>query len=184
MEETQNDIQARVYELGFLLTPTIADTEVPEVVARFSAAVETLGGTILADGTPEYIDLAYQMEQRIGGKILKWTQAHFGWIKFDLDPAQTEALKKVLDLDQALIRYLLIKTTVENTTIFKKPKLEVKRGQEKEEEIDEEALIAETEALEASGELDAVDTAEEGSDLAHHEKLPDLRADIAEGETV
>jgi ribosomal protein S6 len=179
MEET-NEMKPRVYELGFILTPTIADTDLSEATAKVQALIEKAGGTVQTSGTPEYIDLAYQMEQHVQGRINKWTQGYFGWMKFDMNPAATEALKKSLDLEMSIIRYLLTKTDLENTVIFKKPKVEVKRGRDTDQVIDEVALEAETEALEASGELE---TSEETGELADHEKLPDVTADIAETET-
>jgi ribosomal protein S6 len=177
MEET-NETQSRVYELGYLLVPTISDTDLTEATAKVQALIEKAGGNVVSTGAPEYIDLAYQMEQHVQGRINKWTQGYFGWMKFELDPSATEILKKSLDLETSIIRYLLIKTSLENTVIFKKPKIEAKRGADlAEDAIDEAALEAETEALEASGELDAADDTAD-VELADHEKLPDVTADI------
>ena len=170
MEETTN----RMYELGFILVPTTVEGAVPEEAKVLSDMIEKLGGVIASSGAPEFIDLAYQMEQSIGGAKRKWTQGYFGWFKFELDPSATEALKKGLDANFTIIRYILIKTNVLNTVVFKKPKVDPKRFST-EDVIDEEALEAQTLADEAE--------AEANGEKLEHEKLPDLAAEVAEDST-
>jgi len=72
-----------------------------------------------------------------------------------------ESLKKTLDGMEALVRYILVKTSVENTIVFKKPKGEAKR----------EPLMEELESTES--------LEEEVEDMQEdHEKLPDLADDV------
>jgi|GEM_PF-755805 len=172
-----SETTTRVYELGYLLVPTTPEQEVQAAIEVLTKTLTDQSGVILSQGNPEYIDLAYPMQQRVASKLTTWDQAYFGWIKFELDPANSDAVKKVLDLNQSLIRYLITKTSAENTVVFRKPKNEAKRGQGILEDtdglIDEAALEAETVALEESGVFD------EGTP-AVHETLPDLSADIAE----
>lgn len=151
----------RVYELGFLLVPNTAENEVSTEVETLKKLITKSSGNVLSESTPEFIDLAYQMEKNVAGKKLKWTQGYFGFIKFEADPGELESLKKALDGAQSLIRYILVKTHAENSIVFKKPKVEAKRPGAG-DEIDE----AELEAIEAE------------EDAAEHEKLPDLAADI------
>jgi ribosomal protein S6 len=164
MSEENNE---RFYEVGYLLLPTTAETEVEKEVTILKSAIETAGGALHSDAYPEYIDLAYTMEKTVGSKKSKYSQGYFGWIKFTIDPSAVAVLTKALDGNLALIRYILIKTNVDNTIVFKKPKIDAKRETVlSEEEMD--ALIAATEAESAD-----VEVKEE------HEKLPDLAADIA-----
>lgn len=156
----------RTYELGYLLAPTISETQIEASVQTLSDAISTAGGTIVATGAPEYIDLAYTMEKHIASKINRYSQAYFGWVKFDADPETMEALKKVLDSNVELIRYLMVKTSTHNTVIFKKPKIEAKRESSAEELIDE--------VLEAENTADDI--------IEDHEKLPDLEGDILDEE--
>ena len=156
----------RTYELGFNLVPTIPEQEVAAQVDVLKALIEKANGTVGAIGNPEFIDLAYQMEKNVGSKRSKYSQAYFGWIKFEMTPESMETLKKSLDSVNELIRYILVKASVENTIVFKKPKVEPKR-----------------EAVDAFDEI--IDEAEVLEDVPEvHEMLPDVAADIVEETTV
>jgi ribosomal protein S6 len=149
----------RTYELGFLLVPTTPEAEVASHVEALKAAIE---GEVIASSDPEYIDLAYQMEKSLGSKKMKYDQGYFGWMKFTAAPETLESLKKALDGNNDLIRYILVKTSAENTIVFKKPKVEPKRDLGGSDELEaEEALVD-----------DADDMKED------HERLPDLESDI------
>jgi ribosomal protein S6 len=152
----------RAYELGYIMVPTIPETEISAKVEELKAVVTNLGGTINSSGAPEFIDLAYVMEKNVASKKMKWSTGYFGWMKFEAAPEALEALKKVLDGNTELIRYILIKTHLENSVVFKKPKVEAKR----------DTLIEE------------IPLDEEVEDIQEdHEKLPDLKGEIApEGE--
>jgi ribosomal protein S6 len=169
MEKTNT----RVYELGFLLVPTTAEGQVAQEVKVLTDMIETAGGTIVGSGTPEFIDLAYRMEQTVGGAKRKWTQGYFGWVKFEIDAESIETIKKALDGNFTVFRYILVKTSVSNTVVFKKPKVDPRRAPA-DEPIDEEAL----EALTLADEAQAAVQEEGTDDLADHEKLPDLTADV------
>lgn len=160
-----SEITSRTYELGYILVPTTPETEVASAVEALTATITGQGGTVVAEGAPEFIDLAYTMEKNVASKKFKWSQGYFGWIKFDTAPETLETLKKAFDGNQTLIRYILIKTTAENTIVFKKPKVEAKR----------EAFLSDEEmaALESATEEEIAD------EVADHEKLPELSEDIA-----
>ncbi len=161
----------RFYELGYLITPTTAETEVDAVVAALKRAIATVGGAVHSDGAPEFIDLAYQMEKSVASKKYKYTQGYFGFIKFETAPETIEALTKAIDGNKHLIRYILVKTSVENTIVFKKPKVDAKRETALSDE-DMAALIAASEAEAAQEEV-----------KDEHEKLPDLAADSVDTPT-
>ncbi len=149
----------RLYELGFILVPTTPEVEVPSKVEALKTLIKGVGGTATTEGAPEYIDLAYTMERSLGSKKYKYSQGYFGFIKFETDPESLESLKKSLDANLDLVRYILLKTNPENTIIFKKPKLEAKRDGGV---IDEEII----------------DEVEEVEDLSAHEALPDLLPEL------
>lgn len=154
----------RLYELGFLLVPTTPEVEVPKKVDSLKSVIVSAQGEVSSEGTPEYIDLAYTIEKTFGSKTAKYSQGYFGFIKFEAEPSSLEAIKKSLDAENDLIRYLLVKTDKENTIIFKKPKIEAKRGTSSIEDAD----------LESDESVDDI--------IAAHEALPDLMPEIeAEG---
>ena len=152
----------RLYELGFILVPTIPELEVPQKVEALKSLVKGEGGVVTNEGTPEYIDLAYTIERTIGSKKNKYSQGYFGFIKFEAEPSALEALKKAFDIEEALVRYLLIKTDEANTVSFKKPKIEAKRGDAA--AIDDADLAVDDESVDDI--------------IAAHEALPDLLPEV------
>lgn len=155
-----SEISLRAYELGFLLIPSTPETEVPSLVEKIKSSISEAGGTVHSTGSPEFIDLAYTIEKNIASKKMKWSQGYFGWMKFESSPESMEVLKKALDANTDVIRYLLVKTSLDNTIPFKKPKIEAKRIVSEDEEVFEE--ISEEDMKE------------------DHELLPDLESDIVE----
>ncbi len=151
----------RSYELGFLLVPTMPETEVDQAVKTLTDMIAAVSGEVTYTGAPEFIDLAYKMERSIGSKKFKYSQGYFGWLKFKASPEALESLKKTLDASTDVVRYLLIKTSEANNVIFKKPKIEAKRDNVM---LDEELLSDDT--------LDDSDLKED------HELLPDVQSDI------
>lgn len=156
-----SDTITRLYELGFILVPTTPEVEVSEKVDALKALIKSVEGSVTTEGAPEFIDLAYTMEKSVGSKKYKYSQGYFGFLKFETAPEALEALKKYLDANLDLVRYILLKTTAENTIVFKKPKLEAKR----------DTGIVDEEILE-----DVEDTDE---DLSAHDVLPDLAEEVA-----
>lgn len=151
----------RLYECGFILIPTIPESEVTQSVDSLKALITKAGGEVSSVGTPEYIDLAYTMEKTVGSKKSKYSQGYFGFIKFETNPESLDVLKKALDGEKDLVRYLLIKTDPTNTISFKKPKIEAKRG---------DALNIDDADLESDESVDDI--------IAAHEALPDLLPEI------
>jgi ribosomal protein S6 len=168
MSEENND---RFYEIGFLFTPTTPEVEIENEVAVLKSVIEKEGGSVDSIGNPEFIDLAYTMEKTVGSKKSKYSQGYFGWIKFTIDPSAIVAISKAFDGNLALIRYILVKTNVENTIVFKKPKVDAKRETVLSEE-EMNALIIASEAESAEEEV-----------TEEHEKLPDLAAEVASDTT-
>jgi ribosomal protein S6 len=154
----------RFYELGYLIIPTVPEVEVGNEVDTLKSAIQKVEGSVEGEGAPEFIDLAYTMEKTVGSKKSKYAQGYFGWIKFDAAPNALEGLKKSLDGNLSLIRYILIKTSVENSIVFKKPKVDAKR----ESALSEEEMAA----LIAAAEQESAEEVK-----AEHEKLPELEVD-------
>lgn len=69
---------------------------------------------------PKLIPLAYTMGKVIQNVRHKFDTAHFGWIKFTMPTEKVLELKKKLDLDPNLIRFILLKTVKENTIASKR----------------------------------------------------------------
>lgn len=110
-----------VYELGYLLVPTIAEAEVSDEVNAIKNEVESLQGLPIADGgTPELITLAYPMDHVIANKHTLYESAYFGWMKFHARPDAIAKLEQALKGNKHLVRFMIIRTIKENTLLPKK----------------------------------------------------------------
>ncbi len=119
--DMSEDKIGRVYELGYLLVPTIEEENVPAVYGDLKdLLVTSFQGQIIADDVPKLINLAYPMLKIIANSRHRFDTAYFGWIKFTMDSNQIVELKKKLDLDPNIIRFLIIKTVKENTIATKR----------------------------------------------------------------
>jgi ribosomal protein S6 len=118
--EGGNDSEPRIYEVGYLLVPTIEEGAVAGVYANLKDLVASLNGTIVSDEMPRMIPLAYTIQKVVQNIRSKYDTAYFGWTKFEMDPVRVLELKKKLDLDPNYMRFLLIKTIKENTVAAKR----------------------------------------------------------------
>jgi len=155
MEDTNElELDSRVYEVGYLLVPTLSEEEIPTMYGNFKELVLSFSGKIISDDMPRMIPLSYKMSKVLKNVRHKFDSAYFGWVKFFMDADKIADLKRKLDLDQNVIRFLIIKTVKENTIatkrfvnrdmIHKKPFLAKKEGESEEvlpineKEIDKE----------------------------------------------
>ncbi len=114
------DANSKVYEVGYLLVPTIAEEDVAVNYGNLKDLVSSYGGVAIYDEMPKMIPLAYAMTKVISNVRNKFNTAYFGWMKFTMDADKVTELKKKLDLDPTMIRFLIIKTVKENTIASKR----------------------------------------------------------------
>lgn len=160
-EITSNDVDTgvnqRVYELGYLLVPSIAEDNLPAMYGNVKEFVSSFKGEIISDEMPKMIPLAYSMSKVISNIRNKFDTGYFGWIKFVMDSDKVLELKKKLDLDPNFIRFLILKTVKENTIAAKrfvrgdmhgrKPKTEKGDNSEPAVPINKEEIDKEIEAM-------------------------------------
>ena len=95
----------------------------PTASGKSDVAVELarkFNGEIISDEMPKMIPLAYTMSKVIQNVRNKFNTAYFGWIKFEINSEKVLELKKKLDLDPNIVRFLIIKTVKENTIAAKR----------------------------------------------------------------
>ncbi len=110
----------RVYEVGYLLVPTLSEEETPTIYGNLKELISTFGGQSISDEMPVMINLAYSMQKVIQNVHHNYDTAYFGWIKFFMDPEKVLELKKKMDLDPTIVRFLILKTVKENTIASKR----------------------------------------------------------------
>ena len=131
MEDTENkvkneavaekgDTKGKVYEVGYLLVPTIREEDLAAAYGNLKETVSSFGGEVIADEMPKMMNIAYPMVKVVSNVRSKFTTAYFGWTKFIMSAAQVVELKAKLDLDPTIIRFLIIKTVKENTIAAKR----------------------------------------------------------------
>ena len=113
----------QVYELGYHIVSTVAAENLQKEVEILKAIVLKDGGSLVSEGEPKLINLAYSMTKSVADSKKKFTTAYFGWLKFETKSELMPAIKKAVDANPNVLRYLLIKTVRENTMFT--PKLTV-----------------------------------------------------------
>ncbi|MEI7709689.1 MAG: 30S ribosomal protein S6 [bacterium] len=119
-EMSSGDKNSKVYEVGYLLVPSIKEEDVAINYGNIKDVVASFGGEVISDEMPKMINLAYTMEKVTSNVRSKYKTAYFGWTKFTMAADQVVELKKKLDLDPNFVRFLIIKTIRENTIAAKR----------------------------------------------------------------
>ena len=119
-DEISEGGDARVYELGYLLVPTIKEEDLSAIYGNIKDLVSSFGGIVITDEMPKTISLAYSMAKVVANVRSKFNTAYFGWVKFTMSGEKVLELKKKLDLDPNFVRFLILKTVKENTIASKR----------------------------------------------------------------
>src|SRR3989344_4624619 len=127
----------QVYELGYLILPSIAEDALSGVIDKIRALINEVGGKELDGEAPFKYPLAYSMSKTIGASRYVLSDAYLGWIKFDL-PANSgagvehpvETIKKGVEKIEEILRFLLIKAPRETFFTFAKARAMVENKEE------------------------------------------------------
>jgi ribosomal protein S6 len=141
-------LEPRIYEVGYLLSPAVREEDLAGRVDDLKNSLIKAGASIISEGNPEFIDLAYEMSRIIDNKRVRFNQGYFGWIKFEVGPAELALVKELLDTNTLIIRSLLISTVRENTIVSKKSLGKILKGERQDDaEVSAEApeVVAEAE---------------------------------------
>ncbi len=111
----EKETDAKVYELGYHLLPTLSEGDIAHEVSSLKSQIERRGGVILAEEAPKMIDLSYTMSKENAGKLVKFNTTHFGWVKFEMAPLMAAELKADAGGNSNILRHLLITTVREST---------------------------------------------------------------------
>ena len=111
--EAVKDREAQVYEVGYHLLPSLSEAEVEAVVKDMRSFLSKEGAQFVGEKMPEKIDLAYAIERRSEGKYQSVRSAYFGWVAFTVTPHAAQAIKKFMDTNQSVLRYILVTTSAD-----------------------------------------------------------------------
>ena len=135
-----------VYEVGFHIVPIVAEDDLGVRVTAIRDAIETAGGSMIADEYPRHMELTYPMLKIAENKRATHHSAYFGWMKFEVEPKGAIVIDTALKADDLILRFIIVKTVRENTMVPKKV-LQQKRGDEAkaDEPAEEKPIMSEAE---------------------------------------
>lgn len=134
----------RVYEIGFLILPTVPEEKLEAEVDALRKIVTDNGGLPISEGRAELMDLAYSMDMTIKNERHTFAKAYFGWIKFDVTPEKVDVIHKALKGQDNLLRFLLVKTVRQDAVVTAPSQPRTESSSRKEEQPAEpldEALL-------------------------------------------
>lgn len=99
----------RVYEISYILVPTITEDAAAEKINSLKQSIATLGASFISEEAPYIRDLAYEMLRVIKNINNRFDTGYFGWIKFEIDPINLPKVEKLFKLDEDVIRFLSVK---------------------------------------------------------------------------
>ena len=133
----------QVYELGYLVLPSVTEDKLPSVVEKLQKAIKAAKGEELDSEPPEEIDLAYTMTKTVGASRYVVNDAYIGWIKFEGEPATAPTVKGAVDGMEEILRYLLIKAPRKTSFTFAKARALLAEKAPKESDTETPAPVAE-----------------------------------------
>ena len=130
-----------VYELGFLILPSIPEDKLSLVVDAIRGLVTKAGGAEIDAEAPFKQPLAYSISKTIGASRYVLTDAYLGWIKFEVEPGEIMAIKTGIEKMGEILRFLLVKAPRETTFTFAKLKAVIEEKEEPAPSPIEEGVI-------------------------------------------
>lgn len=132
-----------IYEIGYLILPSIPEDGLSLVVEKIKAAFMKAGGKEVDGEEPFKQELSYTMSKSIGASKYVANEAYLGWHKFELEPSQVLEVKSSLEKIDELLRFLLIKAPRESAFTFAKAKEAMREKLAKEKAEEEGELVEE-----------------------------------------
>lgn len=120
-EESEEVAENRIYEIGYLLVASIAENDVPREVTVIKDLLEKEGIKVFAEEFPKFRPLTYPMKKHIAGAYQTFTNAYFGWMKFEMTGDKVARIEEELKRNANILRYLFIKTVRESTLVGARP---------------------------------------------------------------
>lgn len=145
--EDHIEVDVAVYEIGYLVLPSVTPDNIPNVDTTIRSLIEKAGATPLDSEDPVLEDLAYSMSKTISARKYVVDEAYIGWMKFEAESSMVEGIKLAVDKIEEVLRTLLIKVPRETTFTFKAAR---EAREAKEEALNNPVAEVMEETLEAS----------------------------------
>ncbi|OHB25190.1 MAG: hypothetical protein A2542_02830 [Parcubacteria group bacterium RIFOXYD2_FULL_52_8] len=116
--------ETKLYEIGYLLLPMLAEETLAAEVATLRALVEKHGGVVQSAELPKSRQLAYTVGKKIANKRSEFNQAYFGTMLFRALPEAAPAIKSDFDKQDNVLRFMLIETVPYEAPVRRAPREE------------------------------------------------------------
>ena len=114
MPNTDKNNANRYYEIGYLLSPTLPESDAADLETTFHSAITNEDGEIVASESPEMRELSYEIEVKNEGSKQQFSRGQFGWVQFSLPASSTEAVEDTFVNNSDVLRHLLISVDEED----------------------------------------------------------------------
>ena len=101
--------ESRVYELGFHLDPELPFEEAKKSYQSLREVISA-AGTIVAEGQPQKVQLAYTISRSVDHMRRDYDSAYFAWIAYEAEGAGHDSVLLAARGEQNIIRFLDIRT--------------------------------------------------------------------------
>lgn len=118
MSTTEDHKKGGVYEVGYLVLPSVPEDNLSNVVSKIVSIIEKAGGKTLDSEAPYLEKLAYSMSKTVSARKYVVDEAYIGWMKFEAESGVVEGIKGEIEKIEEILRILLIKVPRETTFTF------------------------------------------------------------------
>lgn len=112
LDLVEGNNETRIYELGFHIDPELPQEEVKKTYQGIREQIAAQG-TIIAEGEPEKIPLAYTISRSETTGRRDFTTAYFAWIAYEAANEGHAAVGTMALAEKRIIRFIDLRTTVE-----------------------------------------------------------------------
>lgn len=109
-EQSSSQWGKKIYEMGFLLLPTLSEEAVSTEAAEIKSIIEKAEGEYITQDAPTLITLAYSMTTGTTGHKRSFDKAYFGWIKFQASGTAVEFIKRKYKEMPNFLRFIIIQS--------------------------------------------------------------------------
>lgn len=136
-----------VYELGYLVLPSIPEDKLPDTVNSIKSIIKKAGAEEVDSEDPIKQNLAYSMSKVLGASRYVVNDAYIGWIKFEVTPSAVKEIADAVSKIDEILRSLVIKAPRETYFTFAQA-IEAKKAEEVALSEEEDSVdVSETEEV-------------------------------------
>ena len=140
-ESVEGYNESRVYELGFHIDPELPQEEVKKVYQGIREKAASVG-SIVAEGEPQKIALAYTISRSETTGRRDFNSAYFAWIAYETEGEGHDAMLELAKTMTTLVRFLDIRTDKESAKhAAEMHEIYAKMGEREEGQTSEEEVL-------------------------------------------